>query len=91
MLIKKNSSAVTGWTEMQLSAACTTECRWYLPDNYINTLSIEAGQQYIWRYSTEVYNDSDSSRENNYYFEAYGPQRFFLKAHTGSAYTEYAY
>lgn len=63
LIIKKNSTAVTGWTEMTIeSNSCVNECRWFLPNNYINTLTFEVGAEYIWRYTTEFYNASDSSR-----------------------------
>jgi hypothetical protein len=91
MLIKKNSSAVTGWTEMVLDGACTNECRWWLPSNFINTLTFEIGQEYIWRYTTQYYGKSDTTRENGYYFQTSGSQRFFLKGHTGSAWSEWGY
>ena len=62
MLVKKNSSSVTGWTEMVLDAVCANECRWWLPNNYINTLTFEVGQEYIWRYSTQYYNKESTTR-----------------------------
>ncbi len=62
LLIKKNSTAVTGWTEMTMETSCSSQCRWYLPNNYLTTLTFEVGQQYVWKYTTEFYDNSDGAR-----------------------------
>ena len=53
LTIKKNTSTVTGWTELT-DGGCTgsTRCRYYLPNNVNNTLTLELGAQYIWRYTS---------------------------------------
>lgn len=54
LLVKQNVSSVVGWTEL-IPGSCSgsTQCSFSLPTNYINTLTLVVGQQYVWRYTTE--------------------------------------
>lgn len=50
MLIKQNSTAVTGWTELS-GYAYSNYYRFKMPTNYVNTLTLTTNTQFIFRYT----------------------------------------
>lgn len=89
MLIKQNSSLVTGWTELWGYPTPTTNLyRFELPNNYLIQQQISTDAQYIFRYTT--YYAGDSGYYNGFVIGGPGVSKFILSAYH-SGYTERGY
>ncbi len=80
MLVKKNSTTVTGWTELYGWNSGGNSYRFYIPPNYLITQTVAINTQYIFRYQiiwTGSYN-------NGFNMGGTGVSKFMLNTYTGT-------
>lgn len=85
LLIRQNSSTITGWTELWGHYVSTNRYGFKLPNNYLIQQQASTDTQYIFRYTTYY---SSSSYYNGLIVGSPGVSRFWLQGYnTGVGYT----
>lgn len=89
LLIKQNSSAVTGWTELDAHNAGAPQYGFKLPDNNLVSQAANINTEYLFRYTT-YYSDSGSGYYNGFVVGDPGVAKFWLRGYH-SGFTETGY
>jgi hypothetical protein len=80
MLIKQNSTTVTGWTEIYGTYSATNEYRYYIPPNYLITQTVAISTQYLFKYQIIWTGNYD----NGFNMGGTGVSKFIIETYAGA-------
>lgn len=87
LIIKQNSTTVTGWTELALISSSGNTYKFQIPNNYLVNQQITAGVDYIFRYTSYTTNP----QYNGFIVGGTGVSQFFMQTQRSGSYYEYTY
>jgi len=94
LLIKQNSSSVTGWTELAGYSNTANYYRFQIPTNFLIQQQINPSTQYLFRYTTCYASTTSTltwSQYNGFVVGGPGVSKFWLTTYDAGAYTEIGY